>query len=361
MYHCVNDALSASPHGRLGFTPGQFRAHLRCLVGHGYDLVNVSDLWRWLQDGAPSGLRPAVITFDDGFLDNITVVTPIMADLGARGTVYANPDVTPDDGDLASDGPWGYLRPAHMRELTASGVLEIQSHSWDHLRTFTGPMVVDMYHHERFDELWWLVWLVRPELRHQWDGDVRRHANAIPDGYPVFTNDRHLVNRRFEPSPGFVTQCLERYARGHSVVGQHDADGALETEAAYEDRCRRSLTESRDVLARWCGRSVDHLCFPGGAYHERLLRWAAEAGYLTYMLSSREQGRNDISLVQAVKEPGPYPVGLKRISFSQDYPAWLRTPLIARWVAALKIGTLEGRPWSSHGHRFIRHIRDLLP
>lgn len=361
MYHCVNDALSASPHGRLGFTPGQFRAHLRWLISRGYDLVSVSDLWCWLTAGAPSGLRPAVITFDDGFLDNLTVAAPIMADLGARGTVFANPDVAPDDGAPPTAGPWGYLKPAQMRELADGEVLEVQSHTWDHLRTFTGPEVIDVYHRERFDQLWWLVWLLRPDLRRRWDGNVRRHATAVPDGYPVFANDRHLVAKRFEASAEFVAQCLDDHARGRSVVGRRDANGTMEDENAYEERCRRSLSQSRRVLASWTGRSVDHVCFPGGAYHRQLLDWAADAGYLTFMLSSRDQGRNDPSLLHVAAKQGPHPVGLKRVSFSQDYPSWLHTPLIARWVAALKIGTLEDRPWARHGHRVARRFRDLLP
>ncbi|MEZ4388702.1 MAG: polysaccharide deacetylase family protein [Candidatus Krumholzibacteriia bacterium] len=361
MYHCVNDALEASPHGRLGFTPGQFRAHLRWLRGRGYDLVSVSELWNWLLAGAPTGLRPAVITFDDGFRDNLTVAAPIMCDLDARGTVFANPDVTPDSGGSAGSGPWGYLSRAEIRELADGGILEIQSHTWDHLRVFTGPQVVDAYDRSRFDELWWLVWLVRPELRRQWDGDVRRHAGAVPDGYPVFANGRHLVSRRFEPSATFVERCIAGHAEGRSAIGTHDPEGVLEAPAEYEARCRHSLAESRSVLAGWAGRPVEHLCFPGGAYDEQLLRWAAAAGYRTYMLSSREQGRNDASLLQAVQRGGAYPVGLKRLSLTQDYPTWLRTPLVARWVAAFKIGALEGLPWARHGHLVLRRIRDLLP
>jgi len=361
MYHCVNDALGSSPHGRLGFTPGQFRAHLRWLLDHHYDLVSVSDLWRWLLDGAPEGLRPAVITFDDGFADNLTVAAPIMDEMGARGTVFANPDVTPEPDAPQGRGPWGYLRPAQMRELAAGGVLEIQSHTWDHLRTFTGPDVIDTYHHTRFDRLWWLVWLLRPELRRHWDGDVRRHARAVPDGYPIFDNDRHLSARRFEPSPEFVARCLADHDAGQSTRGRRNDSGSLESEVEYEDRCRHSLAESRRVLADWSGQPVDHLCFPGGSYNQRLLQWAADAGYLTYMLSSREQGRNDASLLDIVQDEAARPVGLKRLSFTQDYPAWLQTPLVARWVAALKISTLEGRPWARRSHGMMRRIRDLMP
>ena len=76
MYHCVNDRLDASPHGFLGFSPAEFRAHLRWFRRAGYTFMSVSQLWDWLRADTDHAVRPVVLTFDDGFRDNLEVVAP---------------------------------------------------------------------------------------------------------------------------------------------------------------------------------------------------------------------------------------------------------------------------------------------
>jgi len=363
MYHCINEQLDASPHGFLGFTVGEFRAHLTWLRRAGYDLLSVSDLWEWLRAGAPRKVKPAILTFDDGFRDNLEVVAPVLAGMGGRGTVFANPDLTPGSDRPRAAGPWGYLDRDQLRELATGDVLEVQSHTWDHLRVFTGPRVVDVYTSARFDRLWWLVWLLRPELRRQWEGDVRRFAAAIPDGHPVFENDRHLARRRFTPDPEFVASFIARYRSGETTgLPLSDERGQLEDPASYERRARDSLVASRETLAAWTGRPVDHLCFPGGAYHDDLLRWAGQAGYLTFMRSSREQGRNDAALAEIARRHvrGEPPVGLARLSITRDYPRVLRSPAAAYLSASLKLRSATGHPGARLLQEGARRLRDAL-
>lgn len=65
-----------------------FRAQMDCLREQGYQTILPSDLAAHLLRGKPLPAKPVVITFDDGYLSNLTEVEPILKDYGFRGIVY---------------------------------------------------------------------------------------------------------------------------------------------------------------------------------------------------------------------------------------------------------------------------------
>lgn len=118
MYHGVSD----QPWGLEGLfmTPAQMREHVRFLTENGYDPIFFSDLTH-LEDYD----KPVLITFDDGYNDNFSELYPILQEFQAKATIFMiahNVDYNPN-----------FMTGAQLRELADSGLVEIHSHTVNHL------------------------------------------------------------------------------------------------------------------------------------------------------------------------------------------------------------------------------------
>ena len=132
MYHYIS---VPPPHAdayrqNLSLAPDIFRAHLDFLQEQGYTTIHLSDLISYLQRGTPPlPEKPIILTFDDGYLDNIENAFPALQDHGMVATFF----VITDFVDRAATDP-DYARYAtwdQWRMVDAAG-MEIGSHSRDH-------------------------------------------------------------------------------------------------------------------------------------------------------------------------------------------------------------------------------------
>lgn len=148
-YHGVADvALRDDPHG-LFVRPRDLRRQLAALRGWGYELVTFGELARRVAEGRGAGA--AALSFDDGLVDNLTTLAPLLAAEGATATVFAV------SGWLGA--PYPYLPRTRLmdadelRELAALGI-EIGAHTASHpdLSTLTDAAAEDELRRGR-DEL----------------------------------------------------------------------------------------------------------------------------------------------------------------------------------------------------------------
>jgi len=79
MYHSVAQ-LDADPHG-LSVSPSRFRAQMIHLKQH-FPLLRLED--EWAVRGGPS----VVVTFDDGYANNLHTALPILEDVGVPATIF---------------------------------------------------------------------------------------------------------------------------------------------------------------------------------------------------------------------------------------------------------------------------------
>lgn len=130
MYHRVTDA---HPGDRLCVLPNAFAAQMRWLHDHGYRTIRLDEAVRSLTAGEPYSSRCVVITFDDGFEDNLVHAVPELARHGFTGCFFV-PTAFIERGPTAmtpaADQPmsWGQLA-----QLLAGGH-EIGAHSVTHRR-----------------------------------------------------------------------------------------------------------------------------------------------------------------------------------------------------------------------------------
>jgi peptidoglycan/xylan/chitin deacetylase (PgdA/CDA1 family) len=134
LYHSVSDSPSSfiAP---FTVSPDTFARHLDAVAASGATTLTVSELRAALDGHQPLPQRPVLVTFDDGFLDTLTVAAPLLAERGMSMTAYVT------TGVVGGTSPGGdpMLSWSQTAELAASGA-EIGGHSHTHPELDTLPV-----------------------------------------------------------------------------------------------------------------------------------------------------------------------------------------------------------------------------
>ncbi len=134
--HCVPILMYHSVfHGRTGdyiVSEETFTADLQYLKEHGYHTVMISDLIAYVYDGKPLPERPVVLTFDDGFYNNYSIVLPLLErfDMCATVSVVGCFMEAQAEADAHQDN-YSYLTIPEIRALSDSGRVEIGNHTYN--------------------------------------------------------------------------------------------------------------------------------------------------------------------------------------------------------------------------------------
>ncbi len=74
---------------RIAVSAAQFRSHLAWLKRLGYSSFPLQDYPRYLREGRPLPSRSVGITFDDGYVDVLTLGLPVLQEFGMTATIFA--------------------------------------------------------------------------------------------------------------------------------------------------------------------------------------------------------------------------------------------------------------------------------
>ena len=128
MYHHLSEDVTNSEM----VSPEQFEAQIRALAEAGYTGISFDELQAYVLRGEPLPEKPVVITFDDGYRSNYTLAYPILQKYNMKATIFAiGVSFGKDhykDTDYAITPHFG---AAEAAEMTASGLISIQSHTYD--------------------------------------------------------------------------------------------------------------------------------------------------------------------------------------------------------------------------------------
>lgn len=338
MLHTVNDHPKQNPLGALSVSSKGLEAYMKVFQRWKYQMISMDDLIRKNYDA----VRPyVVLTFDDGFKDNLTIALPILKKYKARATIFVNPAYISSKSDADSD--WGFMTWDEIRQAADSGVFDIQAHTMTHEFIFTSDKVVDYYTPEKFDQYYWLAWMLYPEAPTQWDSTVMKYRDKIPVGYPIFEYGRRLSSRKFTPSQAYIGHLIRSYKQDGSTETEAFTGnrGEYETGEEYLAYARWEVVECKRVLEETLKTSVHTLCFPGGGYTDDVLEIAEKTGYRCFMNASRlRQGNNHDHIRQLYD--GEF-VGLNRTSFSLIHPGLLPDRVFDYWVAKLSLGSYQNK------------------
>lgn len=139
MYHMVSAHRAGGKFNKLRVRPAAFAAQVAWLAEQGFTFLTMSELRMQWQNGT---LQPKSIalTFDDGYADNLIHALPVLQRHQAKATIYVVVD--------RHDRDWSTYKKAHhnsgelaqepklsdddIRQLVASGLIEIGSHTLTH-------------------------------------------------------------------------------------------------------------------------------------------------------------------------------------------------------------------------------------
>jgi peptidoglycan/xylan/chitin deacetylase (PgdA/CDA1 family) len=113
MYHTVGDI-----HPKMSVKPQQFEKQIKLLIKMGYKFHKMFDV-----NKASSFNKDIFITFDDGFIDNYTIVFSIIKKYNIPITIYIAPNIS-DIEKLSQD---------QILEMHNSGLVEFGAHSMNHV------------------------------------------------------------------------------------------------------------------------------------------------------------------------------------------------------------------------------------
>jgi peptidoglycan/xylan/chitin deacetylase (PgdA/CDA1 family) len=116
----------------LMLDPARFRAQVHSLRRRGYRFVGLSEIGDCLQQAAPPD-GVCALTFDDGTLDNLEVLVPILLELALPATFFVCPGLL-GTAHFAMPAQAGVrlMDAGELRELAAVPLVEIGSHTNTH-------------------------------------------------------------------------------------------------------------------------------------------------------------------------------------------------------------------------------------
>ena len=137
-YHDIRDdvATTGDPDGYAVSTQ-HFAAHLDWLRGHGYQAVSLQQVVYAAEGRAPLPDKAVLLTFDDGLASVYTHAYPLLRAHGWPALVAVVTDwIELEEGRGIDYGPRPFTRAdflswAQLREMQASGLIEVASHTND--------------------------------------------------------------------------------------------------------------------------------------------------------------------------------------------------------------------------------------
>lgn len=134
MYHSIYDG---TPQEYI-VTPQQLNDDLRWLSENGYKSVTADELTDYVCGAGILPPKPVMITFDDGFYNNLSVALPILEKYDMSAVVSVVGAYTDNDAQADPHAErYSYLTWDDISELQASGRVEIGCHTYD-MHSVTG-------------------------------------------------------------------------------------------------------------------------------------------------------------------------------------------------------------------------------
>jgi len=121
MYHALGSPVIGDERGIFSVPPALFEAHMTILGTLGSTVV--TDISR--QHASNERLR-VVITFDDGYADNLRIAGPVLEHRGYPFTVFAV-------SEFVRQGMKSFLSPHELRELASRPGVTIGAHGATHI------------------------------------------------------------------------------------------------------------------------------------------------------------------------------------------------------------------------------------
>jgi len=252
---------------------------LHYLVDNGYRTVTSDTIARLVIDGVSPGPKAVALTFDDAWASSWNVATPLLKQLQLTGILFAIPGrIEEDQGSFVS---W-----TELREMHASGVWDIQSHTRSHAMIFQdsriASFVTPAYQRAPLLErpLVRTAFLSADALGAPLYSQRSRMSDAcryIPDEMTAERCRRYVVENGGDD---FFRQAGWREKLCEVARGMYAASERFETDQERQAAIRDELAEGLALLnERLRTTTVRHVALPWGIAGEETRRALVETGH----------------------------------------------------------------------------------
>lgn len=283
MFHSVGQERTKWSQNWLSVGARQLDAFFKYLLLNNYtthfakDVKNIASLD-----------KAVCLTFDDGYLDNYTILYPLVKKYQVKVTVFVNKDFVDhvntglrrihSSSEIKSGKTesLGYLNEKEIIFLDKSPFYDIQSHSCTHDYLFCSNNIMELYSGQ--DQYHWLAWNLDKTIKPIWFKDDK-WKELVPMGYPIFTFDRALAVRAYFPDDELIERITSKF---HSLKDIRDLlkiyPGRFETDKEMIERYSFDIGENSEYLSNLLGKEIEVLCWPGGGYNDLSLSLAKKFG-----------------------------------------------------------------------------------
>lgn len=138
MYHDIIETVDGSNNRTLI----DFENDLRAFKEAGYTTIHYQSLIDYVYSGIPLPTKPLILTFDDGYLNNYKMAYPLLKKYDMKAVISIIGWSVGLDYDTEKNRPINpHFTWEEASEMVNSGVIEIQSHSYDLHEVPTDPNV----------------------------------------------------------------------------------------------------------------------------------------------------------------------------------------------------------------------------
>lgn len=244
----------------LAVSEAMFRRQMAALARR-CNVVTLEQGLAAIKAGETSERPMVVLTFDDGYADNVQIAAPIMNAHDLRGTFFVVAGLVGTRDELWYDVAARRWFAATQAQLMRAALLVGAEPVWK-----GKPSIA--------------TWMSL--LKQMTPVDRAAAVEALPE--PGRTDEREHLDRVMTPDELRALQ-----SSGH-VIGSHSMNHPLLPQLD-EHSLDGELVSSRHMLENWLQSSVTGFCYPNGDYNGQVVAAVKRAGY-THACTT-ETGRND--------------------------------------------------------------------
>ena len=130
MYHSILKDPART--GKYILSPDRLESDIRYLMERGYETVTLAQLTDYANGRGDLPEKPVLLTFDDGYLNNLTYVLPLLETYDCVAVVSVVGSYSQKFSDVSDPNPnYAHLSWDDIAALAESGRFEIENHTWD--------------------------------------------------------------------------------------------------------------------------------------------------------------------------------------------------------------------------------------
>lgn len=267
-YHGVEDVSNPLiNHDELQLPPVHFRRHMEIIQEQGYRVVRLEEALTTLIRGVERPHYELVITFDDGFRNNLEQAAPVLKEFGYPAVFFVTTGLVTGERGL-----WWYRLRQAMDAVAASGSFEMPN---GERVTISG-----------LDAQIRLLRRLEVMLKGMNPSSVDRYVNKLeqlagiagrPDAVAMMTPEEvgQLAGMGFDVEPH-----SHRHLSGHAIDVCTAAD---------------EITTSASLIQKWTGQTPRFYSYPFGDDYPEKDKLFNEAGFQAAVTSDPDMNRPGIS------------------------------------------------------------------